>query len=477
MRQRFLTFAIFGLIVVGLAEWNLQTRRLAPLQSLADFWLEFCIGNSGGKVGQPAVTVVRIGEEYEPLALGGESPSPDAPLTRLDYATLFGLIGKLNPKSVAFLPTPTFDEDLVLNQPDVVPLRDTALQLPRLVVAANVTDEPATSDSGTQLDWPEVSATGPTESLLAFTRTVRPPDPHILANGDPAFKTIESARGLLSPETLRVPLVARHGERVVPSLVLAAVARHAGIPLGAVEVDLAADPAVIRLGDRYAVPIEADGTFVVPQKAGLRGEIHSLRSSADGSMTRKHHFTTLTVDELSYTGDKDDEVARRILSDLQGRFRSVGENLVLIGFDRAQDRRIGTEFGEALSETMLIARAVAAIQSGRYIEWWPSWLRWGSVLLIAGIAALLFRLPRGKFAPIWLVTTLVYFGLCVLLFSNSLMWTPPFYALGLFGLMLLIGLILPGDNAESGTSDDEHRGAFAPDAGTRRGSNSPEHAD
>ena len=87
-------------------------------------------------------------------------------------------------------------------------------------------------------------------------------------------------------------------------------------------------------------------------------------------MEEVYHLTSLTVDELAYTGGADDEVAKRILADFQGKFESVSNNLIVIGFDRNNDRRFTTAYGEVLSETMLLARTIATIQSGRFIDQW-----------------------------------------------------------------------------------------------------------
>lgn len=443
MRQRFIPFVVFGLILVLLAEWNVNTRKLAPLNSLSDFWLEFCVGNTGDILSSPAVTIVRINDSYEPLTLGEENPAAaEGKLSRLDYATILGFIGKLNPKSVAFLPTPTFDESLVLNQTDIVPLKDAAMQLPRLTVAANVSNDGDQAKDAKPLTYPAITVEGDPAAILSFTRTVRRPDPQILANADPAFKSIESARDLISEKSIRIPLVARYKEQIVPSLVLKAVAHHAGVATEEIVLDLTGSPK-IRIGEFREVPILDDGTFVLPQRSGIQRGMKSFSKTEEGGRKERHHFTSLTVEELAYTGGQDDEVAKRILANFQGKFDSISENLVVVGFDRSADRRIETVKGEALSETLMLSRAIATIQSGRFIEWWPSWVRWASILLIAGIAAVLFSMPRSRFVLLWAISALTFFGLSVVAFRVSLTWTPPFFAFALFGLMLLIGILIP----------------------------------
>ncbi|MEM6915509.1 MAG: hypothetical protein AAF491_02990 [Verrucomicrobiota bacterium] len=450
MRQRFIPFAVFGTLLVLLAEWNLHSGKFGPLNALSDLWLEFCVGNAGDRISESAVTIVRINDGYEPLTLGDEDPgASDGKLTRLDYATILGFIGKLDPKSVAFLPTPTFDESLVLNQTDIVPLKDAAMQLPRLTAAANVSNDGEQAKDAQPLKFAEIQVEGDPAALLAFTRSVRRPDPQILANADPAFKSIESARELITENVIRVPLVAQYKGRIVPSIILQAIAHHAGLGLTDITLDLTGSPKV-KLGDLREVPILDDGTFILPQRAGVRRGMSALTYKEDGQAEKKLSFTSLTVEELAYTGGEDDEVAQRILASFQEKFASIGENLVVVGFDRSADRRIETVTGESLSETLVLSRAIATIQSGRFIDWWPLPLRWIAILLIGVLALFLFRLPRRRFLPLWAISALAFFGICVLIFRLSLTWTPPFFAFSLFGLMLLLGILIPGAKKSEG---------------------------
>jgi hypothetical protein len=445
MRQRLLTFAVFGIGLIALGEWGLRSGKFAGLDQT---WLEFCIGNAGSKLKAPAVTVVRIDDSYEPLRIGGdETLSNDGSLSRLDYATILAFVAKFQPRSVAFLPTPSFDETLTLNKTDIAPLKDAAMQLPKLVVASAVSNDGEQAREATPLAYAAVKVEGDATTLLPFTRTVRVPDAQILANGIPAPKTVESARDLSAGGVLRVPLVVRRGDLVVPSLLLSAVANHAGIAPDQITVKLDDGQPRVLAGDVFSIPIENDGTLIVPDRAGLGAVIKSTTRDDSGAKKEIDHFTSLTVEELAYTGEANDEVAKRILSGFQSRFDSLKDNLVLIGFDRTSDRRLRTGSGETLSETTLLARAAATIQSGRHLRWWPSWARWLAVFMIFAAAAILFRLPRGKFLPAALVTGLVFLAAKVMVFSSTLSWTPPFFVLSLLSLLLAVGWIVPGDEA------------------------------
>lgn len=442
MRQRFVTFVVFAIVIIAAGEWGLRHGKFAALDQ---FWLDFCVANSGDRIQPPAVSVVRIDDGYEPLRIGDDAARPnDGTLSRLDYATILALTAKFQPRSVAFLPTPTFDESLTLNKTDIAPLKDAAMKLPKILTATTVSNDGEQAKEAASLPYPAVKVEGDAASILTFTRTVRYPDPQILANGTPAFKTIESARDLASGSSVRVPLVAKRGDQIVPSIVLAAVADHAGVPFDQIVLKLDGGKARILVGDKHEIPVGPDGTLAVPARTGISTNLrHTLRGE-NGETREILPFATLTVDELAYTGEENDEVAKRILAELQPEFDSLSRNLVVIGFDRAAaDRRIETGTGEMISETGLLARAIALIQSGRYFQLWPAWLRWFVIADIIILAAILFRFPRKKFLPVAIFTSIILLAAMVMGFSSTLAWTPPFVILGLLGLMLIVGVLVP----------------------------------
>ena len=172
-------------------------------------------------------------------------------------------------------------------------------------------------------------------------------------------------------------------------------------------------------------------------------------------MQEVYHLTSLTVDELAYTGEADDEIAKRILADFQGKFDSLRNNLVVIGFDRNKDRRFTTAHGEVLSETNILARTMATIQSGRFIDQWSLVYRLIGVIAIGAIALVLFRFRKRKFVPLCFVAALIYFSVMVMIFRSTLSWTSPFSAFALFGLMFLIGLVISGEIDEDKPVESE----------------------
>ncbi len=441
MRQRFVTFVVFAILFIAIGEWGLRQGRFAGLDQ---FWLDFCVANSGERIQPPAVTVVEIDDGYEPLRIGEDANRPnDGTLSRLDYATILALTAKFQPRSVVFLPTPVFDENLTLNKTDIAPLKDAAMKLPRILTATTISNDGEQAKEAAALPYPVLKVEGDAGAILTFTRTVRYPDPQILANGTPAFKSIESARDLVSEHSIRVPLVAKRGDQIVPSVVLAAVANHAGVPLDQIVLKLDAGRPRILVGDQHEIPVAADGTLSLPARSGISPALRATLRGDDGSTSEILPYATLTVDELAYTGEANDEVAKRILAEMQPEFDSLERNLVVIGFDRTPDRRIETGSGEVISETSLLARAIAVIQSGRYFQLWPAWLRWFVVADILILAAVLYRFPRRKFLPAAVVAALTLLVAMVVGFSATLYWTPPFVIFALLILMIAVGVLVP----------------------------------
>jgi len=139
-----------------------------------------------------------------------------------------------------------------------------------------------------------------------------------------------------------------------------------------------------------------------------------------------------------------------LLTDQEREFESLRQNLVVIGRDRTEDRRESlVGYSKPLSRADLLTRAIAIIQSGRYIEWWPQWARLLSVAAIVVFALVVFRGSRAKVIFWGLIGAFLWFGVSMMVFKSTLAWSPPFAPLALFALLLVIGIILPQPKAKT----------------------------
>jgi hypothetical protein len=423
MRYRLTLFLVFGALLTGLGEWNLRKGGSGFAAGLDQWWLEFCIANARDKIADPAVTLVTINDDYKPAI--GET------LSQADYAAVFGFVGKFEPKAVAFEPNPVFDETQPINQTTFELLKEAVLPLPRVTLGAVGENGQPPQSPTEQPAFPALSKVeGDTAQVTPITRVVAAPNPQLLANGTPAFTGIELAGdGGTAQGGRTLPLIARQGDRIVPSFVIQAVASQAGVALDQIVVKLppAVGSGVIEIGEAIRVPIDARGRMRLYEQSGIRPGFYPSISAFD----------------LALTGEED-ETIKKLLADAEKDFATLKSNLVVIGRDRTEDRR-ETVVGYAapLSRADLLTRAIATIQSGRYIGWWPLWARLLSVVVIAAVALFVFRGSRAKVIVWGLIGAFLWFGISMVAFKSTLAWAPPFAPLALFALMLVIGFVLP----------------------------------
>ncbi|MCB1231505.1 MAG: CHASE2 domain-containing protein [Verrucomicrobiae bacterium] len=421
MRHRLTLFLLLGAVLVALGEWDAHSHRFRFADGLNDAWREFCVANAAGKIGDPAVTLVRINDEYEPAI--GDS------FTQADYATILRFVENFEPKTVAFEPNPVFDPAEPINQTFEL-LKEAALPLPSLTLGAVAENGQPPQSPEEEPKFPVLtSVEGDVSTLTPITRVVAAPNPQLLANGEPAFTGIELAGNPEDAGERRVNLIARHGDQVVPSFILHAVANHAEIPLDQVSVQLppAVTEPVVRVGDAYEIPIDTRGRMKVYEHSGIDTAF----------------YPSISAFHLALTGDED-ETIKKLLANLETAFASLKTNLVVIGNDRSEARveKVST-VPRSLARSELLTRAIATVQSGRYIEWWPFWARLLGFAVITALAAWAFRGSR-KRAILWAILgAFFYFAASMVIFISSLAWAPAFAPLALFGLMLVIALVLP----------------------------------
>jgi CHASE2 domain-containing sensor protein len=106
-------------------------------------------------------------------------------------------------------------------------------------------------------------------------------------------------------------------------------------------------------------------------------------------------------------------------------------------------REFALPTGERISRAELIAMAVATIQTGRHITYWPDLFRYASWALLAVLGLALFRARRFRVFSGALAILLLYGGVSIAIFQTSLSWTPPWSALGICAVLLVLGILLP----------------------------------
>lgn len=219
-------------------------------------------------------------------------------------------------------------------------------------------------------------------------------------------------------ENCRVPLLMRVGERVVPAVVLRAVMEWLGISGGDVRV---VSGVAVELGKGVRIPIDAAGGFTyhrpfAPEVPSFGADVFALPRDQ--------------VEAVVTPGERD----------LLGR---LPESLLWLGEDDAVGRRLAMGNGERISPPVVMAQAVAVIQTGRFVkpaETRPQWMVAGMALL-AG--AWLIHWPR------WLVLPGISAVAASLAaagwhrFHVAGEWFPAVPAAGMLALAGLLAFLLP----------------------------------
>jgi len=437
MLSRLLTFLAFAIAIVALGEWDAKNRRFAFTEKVNDWWLDFCVGNSRDKIRDPQVSFVSIGDDYEPV-LDGDS------LSRLDYVVLLGYIEKFKPRAVSVAPVISFPEANVLNQGA---LKKQVLKMPRLTLGSVAEAGSPAANDAEKPDYPVIeNIEGDTSKVALITRAVSVPDEEPRSNGVAAFTEIELSDTGDSTNPM-LPLVGRVGEKLVASFALQALISDAALTLEDVAILLppATDNPQIRIGDRYRIPVDAAGRLASYPHSGVAPPF----------------FPVVNAKNLPLTADEELDFAQ-----LGDDFDSLRKNLVVVGENGSNAAKVALPNGESYSQHEYIARAIALVQSGRYIERWPGWAKYVGIGVIVLLAAFLFRLRRMPLLFWGFVTAFLYvFGVCLGSFKEWLVWTPPFVPLALFAGILLVGLILPSaaDKVESEGQADAKDGESAPE--------------
>jgi len=172
-----------------------------------------------------------------------------------------------------------------------------------------------------------------------------------------------------------LPLLAKLGDKIVPSFVLQVIMNQEEIAPDKIKVILEGPRPVIRLG-AHTIPVDRDGCFTVYH--GMKGSFPSIE------------FSSLAL-AASPSSKKSLGKLRRASKD---SLESLRTNAVIIGYDQEALQEFALPTGDKVSRSELIAMAVATIQTGRHITYWPALFRYASWIALAGLGLGLFRWRR-----------------------------------------------------------------------------------
>ncbi len=424
-------FLVFAAVAVVLIDREDQRKTFDRYNRS---FLDWLVGNAWTRIAPSQVTLLRV----NPMELEQDNLDP-----RLDWAIVLRSLEAFDPKSVAIVPSLNWDKPDQLAEGA---LNKRVISMPPLTLGATFG---APGEGQPNLDTTGMTVltdlTGDLSKLPVVRNIVAMPDSELMANGKAAFTQIELTEETASgPNGIRFPLLAKIGDKVVPSFVLQVIMNQEDIPADQVKVILEGTRPMIRIGP-HSVPVDLDGCFTV---------YHGMKGS----------FPSIEFSSLALAASPFEEVAEKLRKASKDSLESLRTNAVIIGYDQDEMKEFALPTGERISRAELIAMAVATIQTGRHITYWPNLFRYASwgVLAVLGLGLFQwrrFRVVSGAFA-----TLLLYGGVSIGVFQTSLSWTPPWPALGICAVLLVLGILLPSPRRKLAPVSSDSSGTPATEA-------------
>ena len=344
-----------------------------------------------------------------------ESVIQDWPPSPLDYAVILNNLKQYDPKLIAIEPSLEF---LGQSEGLIETLRTACLafnQQGLLLSAVCQMDRSIdpTIEKGENFFDIIDSVNGDTTNIPEFTRINSLPNQRFAAMGLPiAFTRIDLADNNNDEGIYKFPLIARIGDKIVPSFVLKAIMLDFNIKADQVIINIGDN---IKLGNRKTIPIDN------------KGHVQIYPALQEDLSIEKINLLTVPPDELD------------------GKYKLLlGNRIILIGNNQNSEsiKNIPFRNNSRISNAEHIALAISTIQSGLFISEVSrnkEILIW-SVLILIG-AMILKSHSLKAFSRIGLLI-IIYLSFSMLLFQSNGQWVSPIAPLALFIVMTIFSLVL-----------------------------------
>ena len=344
-----------------------------------------------------------------------ESVIQDWPPSPLDYAVILNNLKQYDPKLIAIEPSLEFlgqEEGLIetlrtaclaFNQQSL--LLSAVCQMDRSI-------DPTIEKGENFFDIID-SVNGDTTNIPEFTRINSLPNQRFAAMGLPiAFTRIDLADNNNDEGIYKFPLIAKIGDKIVPSFVLKAIMLDFNIKADQVIINIGDN---IKLGNRKTIPIDN------------RGHVQIYPALQEDLSIEKINLLTVPPDELD------------------GKYKLLlGNRIILIGNNQNSEsiKNIPFRNNSRISNAEHMALAISTIQSGLFISEVSrnkEILIW-SILILIG-AMILKSHSLKAFSRIGLLI-IIYLSFSMLLFQSNGQWASPIAPLALFIVMTIFSLVL-----------------------------------
>jgi|GEM_PF-1105952 len=395
-----------------------------------EVWVEWLLTNSPGAIQEPEVTFVQIDDTEDRIF-------ESWPLSPGDYTLVLENLKAFSPRVVGIAPALRWEErgmlfDSLITELDALPRPVLGTELGFIEEERDLID-PAIESMFEAIP----GVVGDIDQVPRVTTILDLPQDAVRRDRPIGFTRLETEIERASSESegkLKLPLVARYGDDILPGFVLQLAMSHLEVGVDDVDVSLGR---WIRVGDRQ-IPIDATGAMEIDPE--IRASIPRVNASA------------------LLLGPDPDPAA---LSSGEGAaLASLRTNAVVLGIDAPDSRTIaladGVEPDQMISSADLLATALAAIQGRRHIrelELPGRILLWVLVGILAGS---LFAFRRRGVLKVGLLSLVGVATVGLLVFQGLKLWSSPIVPIGTL-LVALVGAYVTGaepslDETESAES-------------------------
>ncbi len=344
-----------------------------------------------------------------------ESVIQDWPPSPLDYAVILNNLKQYDPKLIAIEPSLEFlgqEEGLI----ETLRTACLAFNQESLLISAvcqmDRSIDPTIEKGENFFDIID-SVNGDTTNIPEFTRINSLPNQRFAAMGLPiAFTRIDLADNNNDEGIYKFPLIARIGDKIVPSFVLKAIMLDFNIKTDQVIINIGDN---IKLGNRKIIPIDNGG------------HVQIYPALQEDLSIEKINLLTVPPGELD------------------GKYKSLlGNRIILIGNNQNSEsiKNIPFRNNSRISNAEHMALAISTIQSGLFISEVSKnkeILIW-SILILIGVMILKCHSIKA-FSRIGLLI-IIYLSFSMLLFQSNGQWASPIAPLALFIVMTIFSLVL-----------------------------------
>ena len=257
------------------------------------------------------------------------------------------------------------------------------------------------------------SVNGDTTKIPEFTRINSLPNQRFAAMGLPiAFTRIDLADNNNDEGIYKFPLIAKIGDKIVPSFVLKAIMLDFNVKADQVIINIGDN---IKLGNRKTIPIDN------------RGRVQIYPALQEDLSIEKINLLTVPPDELD------------------GKYKLLLRNrIIIIGNNQNSEniRNIPFRNNSRISNAEHMALAISTIQSGLFISEVSrnkAILIWSILILIGAMTLKSHSLKA--FSRVGLLI-IIYLSFSMLLFQSNGQWASPIAPLVLFIVMTIFSLVL-----------------------------------